>query len=193
MATFEGYVKKQVEKGKNEADITREEWEKSLKKLTLAPVAKRLSELLGKDVIFASDTIGEDAKAKAAAAYGSMALTGDGVDPAIMKASVVEMGKAGGVGCPTIKPWNKEFVFEKLDVVKASGIFCCAMDVDGAGLPFLKAMNPNAGSKSVSEMKEIMVILSETLAPPSTATKGRTGLSSALPMMLSSLSTSRPE
>jgi len=67
VATFDGYVKKQVEKGKNEADITREEWEKSLKKLTLAPVAKRLSELLGMDVIFATDTIGEDAKAKAAA------------------------------------------------------------------------------------------------------------------------------
>ena len=60
-------MKKQVEKGKNEADITREEWEKSLRKLTLAPVAKRLSELLGQDVIFASDTIGEDAQAKAAA------------------------------------------------------------------------------------------------------------------------------
>ena len=35
--------------------------------LTLAPVAVRLSELLGKEVIFAADTIGEDAKAKAAA------------------------------------------------------------------------------------------------------------------------------
>ena len=35
--------------------------------LSLAPVAKRLSELLGKDVIFAKDIIGEDAKAKAAA------------------------------------------------------------------------------------------------------------------------------
>ncbi|MBQ1575510.1 MAG: phosphoglycerate kinase, partial [Oscillospiraceae bacterium] len=67
VATFEGYVKKQVEKGKNEADITREEWEKSLAKLTLAPVAKRLGELLGQDVIFASDTIGPDAQAKAAA------------------------------------------------------------------------------------------------------------------------------
>ena len=67
VATFEGYVKKQVEKGKNEADITREEWEKSLKKLTLAPVAQRLSELLGREVIFASDTIGPDAQAKAAA------------------------------------------------------------------------------------------------------------------------------
>ena len=40
------------------------EWKESL---SLAPVAKRLSELLGKDVIFAKDIIGEDAKAKAAA------------------------------------------------------------------------------------------------------------------------------
>ena len=67
VATFEGYVKKQVEKGKNEADITREEWEKSLRKLTLAPVAKHLGELLGREVIFASDVVGEDAQAKAAA------------------------------------------------------------------------------------------------------------------------------
>ena len=40
------------------------EWKE---KLSLAPVARRLSELLGKDVIFARDVIGEDAKAKAAA------------------------------------------------------------------------------------------------------------------------------
>ena len=36
-------------------------------KLSLAPVAKRLSELLGREVIFAADVVGEDAKAKAAA------------------------------------------------------------------------------------------------------------------------------
>ena len=40
------------------------EWKESL---SLAPVAKRLSELLGSEVIFAKDIIGEDAKAKAAA------------------------------------------------------------------------------------------------------------------------------
>ena len=67
VATFDGYVKKQVEKGKAAEEVTREDWEKSLRKLTLAPVAKRLSELLDMDVIFASDTIGEDARAKAAA------------------------------------------------------------------------------------------------------------------------------
>jgi len=36
-------------------------------KYTLAPVAQRLTELLGIDVVFAKDTIGDDAKAKAAA------------------------------------------------------------------------------------------------------------------------------
>ena len=48
--TDQSEVAKQVEKGKDEASITREEWEKSLAKLTLAPVAERLSELLGKEV-----------------------------------------------------------------------------------------------------------------------------------------------
>ena len=43
------------------------EWKENL---TLAPVAKRLSELLGQDVIFAKDIIGEDATAKAAALKG---------------------------------------------------------------------------------------------------------------------------
>jgi len=38
--------------------------------LTLAPVAVRLAELLGKEVIFAADTIGADATAKAAALKG---------------------------------------------------------------------------------------------------------------------------
>ena len=40
------------------------EWKEAL---TLAPVAQRLSELLGREVIFAKDIVGEDAKAKAAA------------------------------------------------------------------------------------------------------------------------------
>ena len=44
-----------------------EAWEKSLRKLTLAPVAQRLSQLLGREVLFAHDVVGEDAAAKAAA------------------------------------------------------------------------------------------------------------------------------
>ena len=43
------------------------EWKE---KLSLAPVAKRLSELLGQEVIFARDIVGENAKTKAAAQKG---------------------------------------------------------------------------------------------------------------------------
>ena len=92
----------------------------------------------------------------AAANYGVTGFTEDGVDPQIMKDAVKDMISLGGLGVPTIKPWNKEAVFEKLDILNENGIFAAAMDVDGAGLPFLKAMNPNAGSKTVSEMKEII-------------------------------------
>ena len=67
VATFDSYVKKQAEKGKDPATITEEEWKKSLAKLSLKPVAKRLSELLGREVIMANDVVGPDAKAKAAA------------------------------------------------------------------------------------------------------------------------------
>ena len=66
-ATFDSFVKKQTAKGKDPATLTEEAWKKSLAKLTLAPVAAHLAELLGQEVIFATDTIGEDAKAKAAA------------------------------------------------------------------------------------------------------------------------------
>ena len=93
---------------------------------------------------------------KVAADYGVMAFTGDGVDPDIMKTAVRDSREIGGMSVPTIKPWNKEAVFEKLDAANEAGIFAAAMDVDGAGLPFLKKMNPNAGSKTVDEMREII-------------------------------------
>ncbi len=66
-ATFESYKKKQLEKGKDEASITEEKWQKSLAELRMEPVAARLSELLGKPVVLADDVVGPDAQAKAAA------------------------------------------------------------------------------------------------------------------------------
>ena len=66
IATYDAYVKKQTEKGTDPAKITEEAWQKSLKKLSLKPVAARLSELLGIEVKMASDVVGESAKALAA-------------------------------------------------------------------------------------------------------------------------------
>ena len=65
--SFDKWVKKQTEKGKDPASLTKEKWEKTLEALCMEPVAKRLSELLGRDVILAGDVVGPDAQAKAAA------------------------------------------------------------------------------------------------------------------------------
>ena len=65
--SFDKWVKKQSEKGKDPASLTREKWEKTLEALCMEPVAKRLSELLGKNVILSGDVVGPDAQAKAAA------------------------------------------------------------------------------------------------------------------------------
>ncbi len=67
VASFDKWVKKQAEKGKDPATLTEEKWQKSLKELRMEPVAARLSELLGKPVILADDVVGPDATAKAAA------------------------------------------------------------------------------------------------------------------------------
>ena len=64
---FDKWAKKQTEKGKDPAELTEAAWKKSLAKLTMAPVAERLAELLGREVLFAHDVVGEDASAKAAA------------------------------------------------------------------------------------------------------------------------------
>ena len=59
---------------------------------------------------------------------------------------------------PTVKPWNIDTVAEKMKMVQESKAFAVAMDVDAAGLPFLKNMEPPAGSKTVEELGEIAKI-----------------------------------
>jgi len=93
---------------------------------------------------------------KQAADYGVVAFTGDGADENVMKDAVKAGAESGGMSIATVKPWNKEAVFDKLDMIKKADLFAAAMDVDAAGLPFLKALNPNAGSKSVEELREII-------------------------------------
>lgn len=93
---------------------------------------------------------------KACAAYGIAAFTGDGTDPQVVASAAAAIKEIGGVGVPTIKPWNQATVMEKMALAKESGAFAVAMDIDAAGLPFLKNMQPPAGSKSVEDLKEIV-------------------------------------
>ncbi len=86
---------------------------------------------------------------------GIAAFTGDGTDPAVMEAAAQALKKNGGCGVPTIKPWNMDTIREKLALVKAADPFAIAMDIDAAGLPFLKNMTPPAGSKTVEQLRQI--------------------------------------
>ena len=79
--------------------------------------------------------------------------------PACVEAGIAAskaIGENGGRGIPTVKPWDRDTLFAKLDAAKASGAKVFAMDIDAAGLPFLKGLTPPAGSKTVAELREII-------------------------------------
>lgn len=86
---------------------------------------------------------------------GIAAFTGDGLNIEIMRSAAAAIGENGGVGVPTIKPWNLEAVKERMALVNEGKPFAIAMDIDAAGLPFLKNMTPPAGRKTVDELKAI--------------------------------------
>lgn len=92
----------------------------------------------------------------ACAEAGIAAFTGDGTNPEVMKAAAKAISKCNGAAVPTVKPWNIETIKEKMNLVLASKPFAMAMDIDAAGLPFLKNLTPPAGSKSVEELAQII-------------------------------------
>ncbi len=96
-----------------------------------------------------------DILVSACADAGIAAFTGDGTNPAVMEAAVSAMKNAKGCGVPTVKPWNRDVVFAKLDAAKSADPLAIAMDIDAAGLPFLRNMTPPAGRKTVEELREI--------------------------------------
>jgi isopentenyl diphosphate isomerase/L-lactate dehydrogenase-like FMN-dependent dehydrogenase len=87
---------------------------------------------------------------------GIVAFTGDGTNPEVMKAATAAVKKAGGVGVPTVKPWDENTLKEKFALVKDSDSMAVAMDVDAAGLPFLQGLTPPAGSKTVEELSAVI-------------------------------------
>ena len=74
----------------------------------------------------------------ACANEGILAFTGDGTNPDVMKGATTAIKNVGGLGIPTIKPWNIDTIKEKIELVKKSNAIAVAMDIDAAGLPFLK-------------------------------------------------------
>lgn len=103
-----------------------------------------------------NDITYNDTLVSACAAAGIAAFTGDGVSEITMGAATKAIAAAGGVGVPTVKPWDAATVAAKMQLVRECGAFAAAMDVDAAGLPFLKNRQPPAGCKSVEELRGII-------------------------------------
>lgn len=87
---------------------------------------------------------------------GIVAMTGDGTNPDVMKAAVRSIAAADGMGIPTVKPWDINTLDEKFELIRSSGCFAVAMDIDAAGLPFLQGLTPPAGSKTPEELAEVI-------------------------------------
>lgn len=105
-----------------------------------------------------SDITYNDALVSACNQCGIAAFTGDGTNPDVMIGATKAIKAVDGLGIPTVKPWNKEIIEEKMQLVGESGAFAVAMDIDAAGLPFLKNLTPPAGSKTVEELKEVVAL-----------------------------------
>lgn len=93
---------------------------------------------------------------KGAREAGIAAFTGDGQNPVVMEGAAKVIKENGGMGIPTLKPWNLEVIREKTELIKDAQPFAVAMDVDAAGLPFLKGLTPPAGGKTVQELADII-------------------------------------
>jgi len=96
---------------------------------------------------------------KACNEAGIAAFTGDGMDDDQMVSGCEAVKETDGRGIPTIKPWNIEMIKKKIELTKEANAFAVAMDIDAAGLPFLKNFTPPAGSKSVEQLREIVKLL----------------------------------
>lgn len=102
---------------------------------------------------------------RAAAAEGTLAWTGDGLNACIMERSCEVIAAQGGAGVVTVKPWDAETLDKKLDQALSAHPAVVAMDIDAAGLPFLKGKNPPAGAKSEAQVAEVAAACHEEGIP----------------------------
>lgn len=92
----------------------------------------------------------------AAEKTGIRAFTGDGIHPETMfQAPAKAISEHGGKGVVTMKPWVKEGIDLRADMVKDLDFEALAMDVDAAGLPLLRAGTTKVENKNVEALRYV--------------------------------------
>ncbi len=112
------------------------------------------------------DTVGyNECVLRAAEREGTLAWTGDGLDAQIMADSCDLISKLDGAGVVTVKPWDANTLDAKLAQALAARPAAVAMDINAAGLPFLKGQNPPAGAKDEGQVAEVVAACHEEGIP----------------------------
>ena len=93
--------------------------------------------------------------AAAAAQTGIAASFGDGLDARVFPHGCELSKQYGGIVLPVINPLSMDTIRANLDLANAAGPFAVSVVIDSAGLPHLKAASPDAGSKTVAELREL--------------------------------------
>lgn len=91
----------------------------------------------------------------AAAQTGIAASFGDGLDARVFPHGCALSQQYGGIGLPVINPLSMDTIRANLDLANAARPFAVSVVIDSAGLPHLKAASPDAGSKTVAELREL--------------------------------------
>jgi len=87
---------------------------------------------------------------------GSLAFTGDGVKAEVYNGTVDAIRRNDGFGVPTIKPWHKDEVIEKIRIGESANAIALAMDIDAAGLTILAAQGKPVYPISTGTLKTII-------------------------------------
>lgn len=94
-----------------------------------------------------------NAAVKGALDAGIFAFTGDGPLEEYFPGTLPAIREAKGVAVSTIKPWDNEKVYKRIDTLNETGVMAFAMDIDSAALVNLKLKGKPAYPKSVEELK----------------------------------------
>ncbi|QLA17249.1 alpha-hydroxy-acid oxidizing protein [Desulfolutivibrio sulfoxidireducens] len=87
---------------------------------------------------------------------GTVALSGDGADPAMYDSGLAALARHGGRGGAIIKPREHAAVLERISKAEAAGVALTGMDIDGAGLLTMALKGQPVGPKTREELGAII-------------------------------------
>ncbi len=89
-------------------------------------------------------------------AANSLTFTGDGPDELVYNKPLELIKANGGLGVPTIKPWEFDVVAQKIALAEQSGAVAIAMDIDAGTLPLIRKSGAKLINRDTEELKKVI-------------------------------------